>query len=286
MKTEKRFVVLLWIGLLTIATSCEDIFLKEVEVEDAAVENRLVVQAFISPQDSLIKVEVRYAEPAIGIVELGEESSSNVRDAIVTLQEGNTKVTLLLEDFERFYFIRKEAFPISAGKTYTLKVNVPDYLQATATCTVPKSRVDTSKVEIITIGDFQQKVVLSWEDISNETNYYNLFSLRMREDSLGNLEMERNSNSIGVYTDSLNDGGLIFSDSFSPRNVTAYDGYKFYPLVLLANVDYHYYEFHRTLEGQTLSGDILSGIPLSIYSNIEGGFGVFAAYNGILFAFE
>ncbi len=282
MKTEKLFVVLLWIGLLVITISCEEIFLKEVEVEEAAVEHRLVVQAFISPQDSLIKVEVRYAEPAIGVVELDKESNSIAMDATVTLQEGNTKVTLLLEDFKRYYFIRKEAFPILAGKTYTLVVNVPDYLEAIATCTIPTSRVDTNKVKVIAKGDLQQSIALSWEDFSDETNYYSLFSLSMREDALGNLEMRRNSNSVGLYTDRLNDGGMIFSDSFVPSDVAAYDGYKFYPLALLANVDYNYYEFHRTLKAQTLDIEFSGGIPQAIYTNIEGGFGIFAAYNGVL----
>ncbi len=280
MKIYRSFYLI----MLLFAASCESFLLKEVEVDDGVHENKIVVQSFISPQDTIIRVAVRYAELANGEIPEGKESDQGIRNAKVKLSNGTKSVILSFFEDEELYAISTKEFLIEAGETYTLEVVAPEYLPIKATSTVPKSRIDTSKIALIIPNNkWEEGVLFSWEDIPNEYNYYHLIILDIREESGRNLIIE-NDYSVGQYEEG--DGRLISRKVYPRRRHVYNDTLQTYSLGLFAAVDYNYYEFHRTFAEQTIDIEVETGLPAAIFGNIEGGFGIFAAYNGVLFAFD
>jgi Domain of unknown function (DUF4249) len=145
-------------------------------VEDITLpyEERLVVTAFIAPQDSLIEIKVSKTSPAIGIVpnivygQNGQITDPQaILNATVTLSDGTRTTIAKLSSIKvlngvdyntgqqvpgtekKGYFINTKDFPIVAGKTYTLTVSAPNFKDVSATCTVPQNRLITKDIEII-----------------------------------------------------------------------------------------------------------------------------------------
>jgi hypothetical protein len=213
----------------------------------------------------------------VGKVEENKGKYDFVKDALVTLSDGTTTVTIPRDKNWSVFRMRAEQLPIVAGKTYYLSVRSPDGLRAEASCTVPASVVDISSVKRLpeTDNKGQEKMVISWQDIPGEVNYYRVvimqYIIRDGEASL------RNEVNYDPLTDEGKDGQRLYSQRMEYRR-----SYPNEPNVLqLYNVDWPYYEFHRTFAIQVANRDNPFAEPSLMYTNIQGGLGVFAAYNRI-----
>jgi len=265
----QKIIVIL--SILVLFSSCEDIFLKETDV-NLAIENKLVVESFISPQDDEIVVRLKYAQPTVGYVPFEKSSSNPIPDATVKLSNGDSTVILTFHEFKD-YTIAADSFPIQPGVTYFLDIKTLNGLVAKSTCTVPINKVDTSSISSERVDD---KLFVTWKDIPDENNWYSLFHLR--------FEWDENQWNLGtnylldeMFTDE-NADGAIFNTNFY---YTAVSNNSYYNILLLCNVDEQYYKFHKTKAAQFAANESIFSEPSSIYTNIEGGYGVFAAYNAV-----
>ena len=71
-------------------TSCKSL----VTDIDIPYSDRLVVQCFLSPQDTLIEVSVTQTAPVIGDILEGAERYPNILNATVVLSDGQKSVTI------------------------------------------------------------------------------------------------------------------------------------------------------------------------------------------------
>jgi len=271
-------VALCLLGGLFVLSACDDDPLsKPVNHVQIPYTPRLVVQSFICPQDSVIRVSVLRTEPTVGKVEVNKGKYDFVKDALVTLSDGTTTVTVPYDKNWSVFRMRAEQLPIVAGKTYYLSVRSPDGLRAEASCTVPASVVDISSVKRTREKNDKgrEKMVISWQDIAGEANYYRV--MIMSYFSNDNYFFLQNELTYDPLTDEGKDGQRIFSQRMEYQ-----ESYPKYPYVLLlCNVDRPYYEFHRTFAIQVANRDNPFAEPSLMYTNIQGGLGVFAAYNRI-----
>lgn len=264
-------------------------------VDIPVIEPKLVVQSFISPQDTLIKVFVSLTRPVYN----GNINNNGwITDADVKISDGLTTKQLLFDGLSGTkYTLHTSQMPIVAGKTYTLMVNTKDGRSAKATCTVPYPadtasltyKWDTTANRDDNVGQITRTVKLnmSWNDIAGGVNYYRAGSfVRMVETngtpeetlqtmygpSYSDLQTDKNKDGQKIAMNDLSAevyeqiGGTVMGFSFRPIGIRVY----------LLSCDENYYKYHKTAVNN--GGDPFSE-PTLVFSNVQGGLGCFGAYN-------
>lgn len=311
---QKKFLLPILLVCASLLFSCET------KITDIVIPftKQLVVEAYLCPQDTLIKFNISSNSPTVGLV-----SDSNivhpVPNALVILSDGQKQVQLrfkgvfiqmLLGGSQRlsagYFVLDTREFPIIVGKTYTLKVTAPGYPPVTATCTVPENKFDKKNIQLTSgnltaseRGTLHSKLI--WKDIIGEENYYkiNLYYTYNDEfrspDSKGGWQIKRNEELVNT----LNERETYFSDygldgqNFTKEGTVYYNQYPIpadtsfgYVLVknqkMVANValiSKEFYTYQIKLIKQRDSQGNPFAEPVQVIGNIEGGLGFFGAYN-------
>ncbi|MDY0198628.1 MAG: DUF4249 domain-containing protein [Tenuifilaceae bacterium] len=273
MKTRVLGILIMLTGVLSCIDDVDDLNLPK-------VEPKIVVQSFICPNES-IKVMVwqskpiNYNTPAIDDYS-DENNVIEVQNALVVLKntDGTQEVVIPFVNELRMYTISPAMFEIVMGGTYYLSVSVPGFDEVKASTRVPSYapilmgvELDTSKTD--EWGDLQAIISGSIVDEASSANFYALFAFDFGEYSSG-----YNNNYLSVYNDLGCDGQNIpFRIDFS---LSSYSDHRIRLYAL--TVDKHYYKFHKSLNTVDDFGDNPFAEATPLYSNIEGGLGVFASY--------
>ncbi len=241
---------------------------------------KLVINSFISPRDTLSFVSVKSNEKLYGFINT-KESLGNVSAAI---SDGTTEISL--DRIEEGFIFRRRDMLLEEGKTYTLTVISDKGMQADASATIPFRRplnieVDTMR-QFYDYGDgsgmgwteFSADVFMT--DYAGEENYYAFACKQI----LYNSEYSYYPYHIQVYqslvfTDRGRDGERFFVSNFSFMDPSRDDSSDL--VVYILNTDKAYYTYHHSLDNYSGGGDPFSEISPA-YSNIEGGLGIFASY--------
>ncbi len=286
--------------MLFITVSCEDFFLSEAEnVDIPGGEPQLVVNSYISPQDTLIRVYVHRSIPHIGY---GRVSPVN-ENADVQMAPRGGGFTKLSYDFNlRAFTIPANEFAVVAGTYYQLKVESSEGEFVEAECYVPEHTVeDVSFVDLRVVNDNwgSMQMLIGWSvkpQKTSETNYLRTggFIRSYRVDNYGN---NPDTLFLGSFTLWIDRGNEFFSDSLGNRynfrgehhsyididgNPGKNEDYQYIDSVFVSvfQTDYSYYRFHKSAENYFYYDD---GFPFAesvrIYSNIVGGLGTFGGYN-------
>ncbi|AQG78945.1 DUF4249 domain-containing protein [Spirosoma montaniterrae] len=255
---------------------------------------RLVVQSYISPQDSVIIVAVGKSAPLTG---MGLANRLvNPKDVTVRLTAvGGTSVTLINQAMSqvdsangwvRFGALAR-TFPVEYGKSYQLSVSHPQLGVAEGTCTVPARRIDRVSVNVdvskrpdvpggpLTVG-------INWKDPDNAPTYYSctLYSSIELTDPLATPRVITTSQPTLYLSDENKTGDLVGSGIRFPVSGTErlFTNQSFV-VVSVCLTDESYYQYNSSLTRQRRE-QTASQIPepVAIVSNIRGGFGVFGAY--------
>jgi hypothetical protein len=281
----------LLLALVCLLAACE----KEVtSLNLPAPESQLAINAFISPQDTVVEVAVYESKPVFG--ERPGSVTDLIRDATVTLSDGQRTVALTLPGnvpfaSSRNYHVMARDFPIEAGKTYFLRVSTPDGRLVTAQCTVPAAPpvpemrfnlpVDTSASGTPNYREYTG--ALHWQDPAGEENFYRVDAdiNYVRVDNQGTVwddwrQIYWSDDKSTTFSDARLDGAQFSSPETTFPVVRDYhDSITLYAYLL--HTDRAYFEYHRTIRANTDGNPFAE--PVLVYSNVEGGLGVFAAFN-------
>jgi hypothetical protein len=251
------------------------------DITPPVVEAQLVVFSFLSPEDSLVKVEVSMSQPVYGYKRGSNSSNRYVEDAVVTIKnDGGFSATLTYVDTSHVYVVATSAYPIEPGRTYTVAVSGRGKY-VSGSCTVPKDTVQFSDITYekrTDIDGTHNTYLYKWKDEPGTTNYYRttLESQYTYIDFFGDTTTYPNELCSNMYSDE-NRNGQQFSGTC--------DGYTFYgssdtasiPVdFYLLNTDIHYYEYHK--RRLNYYGDDPFSEPFQQYSNVKDGLGVISAY--------
>ena len=317
--------------LLLVLTSCETLVNTIPEDKLPKTESQLTMFCFISPQDTVIRVNVNESKPLFSEYDLNSveyyvvngdtiRSGDVVYRATVTISDGKNKATIPYRKDNRYFSLPASQFPIRAGQTYTLTVT-DGKRTAQATCTVPINSVPIKKYNLDTaiVTNFSRKDTVlvtsfAWDDPAGQADYYRVRVYEEQEVPFFNFNpttktyvenreriqfffysRQNDEGRTGLVNDINLDGTTLSSGQFEKTfNNSFYFSYSF-PVVdgkrlipsrgveslgvflLLNHTDFAYYEFHRSLE--RFSGDNPFVEPSLIYTNVKGGFGVFAGFN-------
>ncbi len=255
---------------------------------------KLVVNSFISPQDTAWRVTLYQSVPTLGV---REPTSSGVAGALVTVTDGNQTVTLPNQG-DALYELPTSDFPVVAGRTYTLRVQAPDGKTVEAACTVPGAPEDFGLV-IDSLPDAngartRYYLRLNWTDAGGQENYYRLAGEIRREWK----EVPANAPPT-LYPLSINWEGETFLDDKGKDGQTMYSpkgelwalgpgstNTRVYLQASLLHTDRHYYQYHLSARNAIRNRDNPFAEPTLVYSNVTGGLGIFAAYNRTTFSMQ
>ena len=180
-------------------TSCKSL----VTDIDIPYNDRLVIQCFISPQDTLLEVSVTQTAPVIGEVLDGAERYPNILNAVVVLSDGQKSVTIPYKTLQlpssydadgeyvftarSRYFLSAKNLAIMAGRTYTLKVSAPGFESVEGSCLIPTKVVaekDITSVQTMVTGTAGRgggggtitypSIEVRFKDIVGEENFYSV----------------------------------------------------------------------------------------------------------------
>ena len=180
-------------------TSCKSL----VTDIDIPYSDRLVIQCFISPQDTLLEVSVTQTAPVIGTVLDGTERYPNILNANVVLSDGQKSVTIPYRTLQlpssydadgeyiftarSRYFLSAKNLPIVAGKVYTVKVSAPGFESVEGSCLIPTKVVaekDITSVQTMVTGTAGRggggatitypSIEIRFKDIVGEESFYSV----------------------------------------------------------------------------------------------------------------
>jgi hypothetical protein len=258
---------------------------------------KLVVTSFITPNDT-IKVIVTNSMPinynfSYSYDEIYQEFPP-VENALVTIRNTNSDEYVIIPYNPMFslYMLTPSEFNIEKGEEYELKVKDADQKQVTAKTIVPNDFPELLSISIDTIGTY------TWDYDPSET-YYDIVVSGFIKDPPGERNFYRSLIALyQCYYDSWMDttycynsevGRNLFSDLDSDGQNISFK-MNFYGMnwdnisIIILSTDEHYYNYHRTLF--SWGGDNPFVEPTPIYSNINGGLGVFSSYLQATFEFD
>ncbi len=298
--------ILLFALLAFLLVSCEDFFVSEAKnVNIPGSEPQLVVYAFISPQDTVLRVNVYRSTPYT--MKENEVKPVGNRAYVSIAKKGQEFTQLTYHEEDDCFMISADEFPIEAGNHYMLKVESFDGEKVTAECYVPEIRyqnpvVDSLYFEAQGYGSQGFALRYHFTAIANEReNYYRTGAYNKWEMPLTGVPMKNDDVITGNYYFWIERGKEYIADqeggkhSFKAVGWTNYfrvydeqgnlvfqapDGVVDSIFIYLLQTDYHYYRFHKSVsEYNYYDDDFPFAESVLIYSNINGGLGVFAGYN-------
>ncbi len=247
---------------------------KDADVKLPVVEPKLVINSFISPQDTMIKVEVTLSQPLYNNTNSGQYFY--VTDATVQINDGVTTKTLVYNSTENYYSISSSQFPIIVGTTYFLTVSTPDGKNVNASTSIPAANSTltfTSHLVINSNQDSTYSMEAKWDDAIGTLDYYRI-TYYAKQYYSGDIDTTYYAQFSGNFSDEGNDGrSFIQNFEVYKTNSTGNSGELY-----LVHASNEYYLFHTKLADAANSGGPFSE-PIQMYSNINGGHGIFGGFN-------
>lgn len=257
----------------------------------------IVTVCFISPQDTVLRANVNWANPFnpdLGNSFVRVDTVNQIKNATVILYSDDSSIELEFngdpEARSRYgYTVSANQFPIEAGKTYTLEVSLPSGERSVASCTIPEQQVvDDIHLDYRRVGETISGPLYSyrvqWRDLNGAGNYYRTYAYLSQHFPQGTQVLPLGETGLTVqldknlFNDYLGDTRTCQSiGEFEDPGMPSIAPIKLNTQIL--HVDRHYYEYHRSIEDQAKTGNNPFYEPVLLYTNFEGGIGVFSGFN-------
>lgn len=267
-------IIALTVVLCVCISACRK---KDATVKLPEVPSKLVLVSFISPQDTIIKVTVSLSQPLYN--NINANTFGVVADARVVISSALGSAELSYDAFSKSYLIYTTALQIVEGMTYKITVSTPDGKYAEASTSIPSRNTSLN----FSIPSDSTSLICHWNDSPSGKDYYRLF---LQNSSYYLFEgynqggsfsdtIQANYVSTAWVTDEERDGGTLTT---SMEYLPMYFQKNSRQLYLL-HVSKEYYDYGTRLP-QAENGNGPFTEPVMMYSNVSGGFGIFAGYNG------
>lgn len=276
-----RYIIILSI-VLFLFSSCE----RDADIPLPKSEPKMALTCFLSP-DSPIKVLLVKVNPIYN-TKLPEYPDF-IENATVYMTDGVDTVLLTLEPTQKSYYEDLTSkLKITGGKRYWVWANAPGLPTVSASTTIPKQYIKDSDLSSQFIAytqgsDSAYQIQVSWKDIPQTRNYYrlqpwlidsNLSSIGFNDYLLSyssNREYVSDLDKDGQILDFVNESYTFYGNDPDRNQITTRT-----LLVYFLTTSEEYYKYHLSL--LNYSGDSPFVNPSNRYTNIKGGFGVFAGF--------
>lgn len=274
-------VILIVISVLMML-SCE----KDSNLETPEYSPKLIVHSFISPDDTVLYVHVGATKNLYGQL-INYPRKLAVK---VSLFDGEKEILFSERDTNGMCKVK---YPILPGREYKLMAQCPGYPDVSALTKVPANNPITLSVDTASSlirhewGTYiETKFIFKILDIMGEKNYYNVYATSKTTNRFGSSvsplqyyddNSEYNFSNTKLVSDNLMDGKTITThfNLYNTKSDTMTYSHEITGYVL--NTDETYFKYHQSLQNYSGTDDPFTEFS-PVYSNIEGGLGVFASY--------
>jgi Domain of unknown function (DUF4249) len=283
---KNALYLLVLIGLFL--SSCNS-FVKEVSLKNLP-ENKesLVLNAYISPQDTILAARILYSNVVFGETQVNERIQEKIIDnAKVFINEGSNIIELKFDNKQNLYLANTKIFKIKSGKTYQIKVTDSNGQIYSAETTVPQQvefKVLTPKK--INQNEFNYN---NWEvpiNLEAQPNTYYRIGVFSRET---NLFVDQNGKQVLGIIETGSDAMQFFKNEsqkiqtlnekiktfFQLENNTNSNSRK--TKMVVFNVDQNYFKYHESIK-KNFQNENPFAEPSLTYSNVNNGYGCFGSY--------
>ncbi len=283
--------VISWIPFLVglfLFTACIEL-VTDIDFPDQ--EPKVVVHSFISPADTATMVLLTWSKP---VSKPDNERIRFIEDATVQINDRDGNPAQLHYDPERkLYSVSANEYQIHADQQYELRVDVPGHPPIHASAYVPLANNSLTLEKLDTLpGEWHDRIMLEYsftDEPGDRENFYAPGAYRQVE--VYDWENDTTKlHQIWIYvtygdkyisnTGKEGNTFLIRAEAhihIGPDGPNDDPGENDQISILLLTTDEHYYKYHRALENY-YEDDFFSE-PVHLYSNIDGGLGIFAGYN-------
>jgi len=278
--------------IIVLFTSCEDFFSTTLKVDPPPHKDQIVTSAFFSNTDTTLKALVNRST---AILENDNFDTRNLENSNVRLFSGDQLLTTIpyVENTSRFNHFEDGANVVfEAGQTYTLKVDHPDYEEATATVVVPDEvvpfRMDLEEdAGVDEYGDRNDRVTVEFNDPPDVENFYEMALFSVRDFGNGDFSVESHYiNTLDLnLRESFFDASTLSDESFNGQtyklqlDINRYEneGEDVQTFLIWRSITKDYYQFSRSVILQNEAEDFGPfSEPVTIKSNFENGLGLFS----------
>lgn len=273
MKNIIRYIIIGFLLLLT--TACET----NVDTVDLPeFSQKLIVTSFISPSDSVSYFLVSSNRRLYGELNPSEDPG-NLSGYI---SDGTREIAL--DTFRYGLKFSHRKMQVQYGGKYHIRISSDRGMNAEAECQVPGKRIFEIEADTFSVpskyewpGDDRGiGLKIAFVDIPGEKNYYRMdihgWSAGHFKSSHDPVEDRFRE---GVFTDDGLDGKMIdIKAGIALNSMFHADSAKV--IIHLYNTDESYYLYHKSLRDYSDGNPFSEATP--VYSNINGGLGIFSAY--------
>ncbi|MDR4988029.1 MAG: DUF4249 domain-containing protein [Bacteroidales bacterium] len=283
----KGFVSLMML-LLFFAQGCVDMV---VNIDFPDQDPKLVVHSFISPADTAVMVLLSWSTPYSK--PRSDGSIAFVPNAHVRLTAQSGQSTQLTFDPQRnLYRVSTHEYPIVPETYYDLLAEVPGKATATARAYIPAANPTLRFIKTDTIQrDYYSRIMVEYaftdipgtgENFYAPSAYRDYYYIDWISDSILYSKYKMHTVYGEEYFSNLNKEGNDFiikaeGDLHYYWDPDENDEFEEHIHLLLLVTDEHYFRYHRSL--MHYDPDNFFTESIHIYSNVEGGLGVFAGFN-------
>ncbi|CAG5077753.1 DUF4249 domain-containing protein [Parvicella tangerina] len=273
----KNFVYILLISLSFI--SCE----KYIDFDAEVKQPKLVINGIINP-DSTFDIHISRSLSVIDNAEL-----SIVEDATVNILDENGGVYETLSYYYDGHYLGVQK-PMN-NQRYSIEVATPGFEDVSSSTAIPNlvslSDVDTLGVEDVD-GFKELELTITFQDIANEENFYMLevfaADLVSGQVYLNPMSMRSDDVTLGLDENGY-DTQVFFSDELfdgETKTLVVYvedtRDYDDYIEIRMTSITQELERYARTQNAYENNYGNPFAQPVQVYSNVEGGFGIFAGY--------
>lgn len=270
-----RYYFLVIMGLLL--TACDS----GVEIQNLMPQNLVSVSSLISPQDSVVRVYV-YQGKALG--DIARADSAVIKNAKVSIADDNAVSVLVFNSKTNAYEINNQVLKVMASKVYRLQVVTATGITLKAGCTVPPTPADVLIDGVKEGNDFLFN--LNWPPL-DKTEYFTFnFTLvdvifKPRLGATFGPQMSLFS----TLTRNLFNNKDRPNKPIESRVINAFVAEKVSLKTTFYSMDESTFKYLSTKADANNWNSNTSGFvpnlrePQPVFSNIEGGVGIFGGYN-------
>ncbi|HUS86471.1 MAG TPA: DUF4249 domain-containing protein [Bacteroidales bacterium] len=234
--------------------------------------SRIVVHGFISPNNG-VAVAVDKTLPVNDVT-----SDSYLEDAVIVLFEDGNPILNLVE-IDSGFFTSPTSFTPSVGKGYHIEVTAPGFKEVISTVQylVPEISLDSLLLVRDSLTHRGYYLNFSFKDPPELKNYYHFEYLSTDVPEYTFPYNEDREFILGSFSDNSFNGEYVwqtvqYSDRFNDPGTTVINGYLF-------SLSEDFNKFIESLdEYEYTKQTIFFPVTSSVYSNIAGGYGIFASY--------
>lgn len=289
MNHKQSLLVFLLVAVVVTTISCKKIVQSEFpDIEQKPVVNSIIVQ------DSTIKINVSLSG------KLDSNDLTFVDNATILLYIDDVLAETINHSADGMYISNIIAEP---NKKYSSIVKIPGYEDVKCSCKIPPKTdlLDVTLTNLAYIdseGTIFPSVAIKFRNNPDTLLYYEIAIKNLRYDSYYERNDDFYASLVGIEDPVLINEGLpiaVFSNQIITGNEytmtlnyftmgTSWNLSHLYPIIVeLRSISSEYYNYAQALYlyKEQLGNESIDGriLPLSIYSNVENGYGIFAGYS-------